>query len=450
MTVQPVPITTEGSARALEARRTVLPRGVTGAGRWEEPYPLVWVRGRGQFLEDIDGTTHLDLHGGYGTAILGYSHAAVDGAVALAMADGRTFIGAAHVHEARLAERLVGLLPEADRIAFCGGGGTDPLYHALRLSRAATGRRLVVKVEGGYQGWHGDLGASTGAATELDAGLLPPTVANSTGILPEVTDAIRVVTANDLDSLRARFAADGEEIAAVFVEPVLHSGGCIPVDPAFLALARELCDAHGALLVFDEVLSGFRSRVGGAGPLAGVAPDLAAYGKAVANGHVLSFLAGRGELMDLLAPSGDVFFSGTFNGSPIGVSAAEAVLDVLQGSDAMDRACTLTTRLADGINDAIAARGLPAVVQHHGSVFAIYLRTDEVRDARDLARSLAGGTAELNRAYRHHLRDHAIFMQHKVGTNRGFISAAHTEEDVDRVIEVTGAFLDRFGEEIAR
>lgn len=449
MTVEHVPMNTAGSAALLGPRRAVLPRGVTGAGRWEDPYPLIFVRAREQFIEDVDGNVMLDFHGGYGTAILGYSHPEVDGAVASAMADGRSFVGCAQIHEARLAERLCELLPEAERIALCGGGGSDPLYHAVRLARAATGREKVVKVEGGYHGWHGELGASTTPPADGTPTHLPPTVANSTGILPAVTDAILTVTANDPDSLRARFAADGDEIAALFVEPVLHSSGCIPIDDEYLAVARELCDAHGAVLVFDEVLSGFRSRVGGAATPSGVVPDLATYGKAVANGHVLAFLAGRADLMDLLAPSGDVFFSGTFNGAALGVTAAEATLDVLQRTDAMARATGMTTRLADGLNAAIAARGLPAVCQHHGSVWNLYFRTTAVRDVRDLARSLKGDTEALNLAFRHHLRDHAIFLQRRVGTNRGFVSAAHTEEDIDRAIAVVDQFLANHAEEIA-
>ncbi|MCU1678629.1 MAG: aminotransferase class-III [Frankiales bacterium] len=449
MTVDHIPMSTAGSAGLLASRRAVLPRGVTGAGRWEDPYPLVFVRAREQFLEDVDGNVLLDFHGGYGTAILGYSHPEVDGAVAAAMTDGRSFVGCAQIHEARLAERLCALLPEAERIALCGGGGSDPLYHAVRLARAATGRQKVVKVEGGYQGWHGELGASTTPPADTAPTHVPPTVPNSPGILPAVTDAILAVTVNDPESLRARFAAEGEQIAAVFVEPVLHSSGCISVDDGYLMLARELCDAYGALLVFDEVLSGFRSRVGGAAAPTGVVPDLATYGKAVANGHVLAFLAGRGALMDQLAPSGDVFFSGTFNGGPLGVAAAEATLDVLQSTDAMDRAIGLTTRLAEGMNAAIATRGLPAVCQHHGSVWNLYFRTTAVRDVRDLARSLQGGTEALNLAFRHHLRDHAIFLQRRVGTNRGFVSAAHTEADVDRAIAVVDQFLEHHAEEIA-
>lgn len=436
-------VDTSRSEEMLATRRALLPSGVTGAGRWEDPYPLVFVRGRGQFIEDVDGTEYLDYHGGYGTAILGYSHPGVDGAVAQAMADGQTFVGCAQVHEAALAERLVGLLPEAERIGFCGGGGSDPLYHAVRLARAATGRRKIVKVEGGYQGWHSDLGASTVPPVgDIAPTHAPPTVPNSSGVLPEVTAAILAVSANDVDSLRARFAEDGDEIAAVFVEPALYSSGCITVDPEYLRAARELCDAHGAVLVFDEVICGFRSRVGGAAVPSGVVPDLAAYGKAIANGHTFALLAGRASLMDQLAPAGDVFFSGTFNGAPLGVAAATAVLDELQSTDAMERAVRGCDRLAVGVNAAIAARGVNAVVQHHGSAWNLYFHTRKVRDARDLAASLKHGTEELNLAFRHHLRDHAIFLQRRAGTLRGFVSAAHTDADIDRTIDVIDAFLE--------
>jgi glutamate-1-semialdehyde 2,1-aminomutase len=451
MTVVDGPVRTPGSAARQAARRQVLPGGVTGNGRWEEPYPVIFARARGQHLEDVDGNTFLDLHGGYGTAILGYAHPAVDGAVAAAMGDGRTFAGCAHDHEARLAERLCALLPEAERIAFCGGGGSDPLYHAVRLARACTGRRLIVKVEGGYQGWHGELGASTAAATaDAEPTHRPPTVSNSAGTLPEVTAAILAVTANDPASLHARFAEHGDAIAAVVLEPVLYSAGCVAIDDSYLQLARELCDRHGAVLVFDEVLTGFRCRVGGAGAQSGATADLAAYGKAVGNGHVIGFLAGRRALMDRLSPDGDVFFSGTFNGAPLGIAAAEATLDVLETTDALARARARCAQLASGVAAVIERRGLCAVLQSHATVWNLYLGTTAVRDARDLARSLTPEVEALNRALRHHLRDHGIFLQRRAGTNRGFLSAAHTSDDVERVVAAIAAFLDRHAGALAR
>ena len=430
------------------SREQVLPHGVTGAGRATRP---VFAYGRGPWLWDTEDRRYLDLHGGYGTAILGYSHPHVDGAVREAMASGCTFIGTANPYEAQLAARLVEILPEAERIALCGGGGTDALYHAVRLARAHTGRRLVVKVEGGYHGWHGVLGASTVPAVDQRRVPLPPTIANSAGVLAEVTDAVRVVNANDTDSLRARFARDGDDVAAFVVEPVLFSAGTVEIDPGWLALARELCDRSGALLIFDEVVSGFRERFGGAGAALGVAPDLAVYGKAIANGHVLSVLAGAGSVLDLLAPGGPVFFSGTFNGSPIGCLAAEATLDVLERDGACDRATGLTARLAQAAEQAISVLGVVAACQQRGSCFTLYLGRRAVRDGRDLSEIMGPRFLALNDALRAHLLADGIFMQYRRGTNRGFISAAHEPEHIDAIVTSIARFLtDHADHEVLR
>ena len=445
-------LSTPTSEAAYARRRAVLPSGVTGAGRIDEPYPLVFERGAGQFLYDIDGNQYLDHHGGYGSAVLGYAHPRVDGAVQEALREGHAFVGVAHRHEAELAERLCGLLPEAERVALCGGGGTDALYHAVRLARAATGRSKVLKLEGGYQGWHGDLGASTSPALDDPAPLgMPAAVPNSAGVLTAVTDAVLVNAANDTGALRERFARDGPEIAALVVEPVLYSCGCVPVDAGFLELARELCTRHGAVLVFDEVLSGFRVVVGGAGSLGiGVIPDLACYGKALANGHVLSALVGRADLMDELAPGGPVFYSGTFNGHPLGVAAAQATLDELTETDALARAGALAARIAAAIEAQAAELGIPARCPAIGAVFNLYLGAVEpVRDYRALLRSLGGELEGTNRLLRHHLRERGIFMQRRAGTNRCFVSAAHGNADGDRTVAAIGEFLATHQAELA-
>lgn len=421
--------------------RSALPHGITGAGRALAP---VFDRGRGPWLWDGADNRYLDLHGGYGTAILGYSDVRVDGAVAVAMVSGATFVGTANRYEGELAARLVALLPEAERVALCGGGGTDGLYHAVRLARAATGRELVCKVDGGYQGWHGVLGAAT--VPEPGARPLRP-VANSRGILPAVTAALRVVRANDAASLRAAFARDGDALAALVVEPVLYSAGTVEIDRAWLALARELCDRHGTLLIFDEVVSGFRERAGGAGAALGVRPDLAVYGKAIANGHVLAALVGRADVLDLLAPGGPVFFSGTFNASPLGAIAAGATLDVLQDTDAIARAVGGAARIAGTVNAAIARLGVRAVCQQRGSAFTLYLGTRAVRDADDLAAIMGPDVLALNAALRAHLLADAIFLQYRRGTNRAYVSAAHTAEHADLASASMVAFLERAAED---
>ena len=422
--------------------RSALPHGVTGAGRATTP---VFASARGPWLWDEHDDRYLDLHGGYGTAILGYADPEVDGAVTAAMAAGCTFVGTANRYESELAARLVELLPEAERVALCGGGGTDGLYHAVRLARAATGRALVAKVEGGYQGWHGVLGASTAPDPgQLGDQLLPPAIPNSDGILPSVTAAVRVVSANDEASLRARFAQQGDALAALVVEPILYSAGTVEIDSSWLALARELCDAHGVLLIFDEVVTGFRERLGGAGAGMGVIPDLAVYGKAIANGHVLAALVGRADVLDLLAPGGPVFFSGTFNASPLGCIAAGATLDVLGRGEAIPRAVTGAQRLAEQVNARIAELGVRAACQQRGSAFTLYLGAWTVRNYRDLAAITRPDVLELNAELRAHLLRDRIFMQYRRGTNRGYISAAHEPAQVDEAAASMTSFLERF------
>lgn len=438
-------------SRELHARaRRVLPMGVTGDGRYSRPYPISFARAAGKWLHDVDGNVYLDYHGGFGTAILGYAHPEVDAAVAEATREIGAFVGVPHPYEVRLAERLCAVLPGADRVALCGGGGTDAIYHCVRLARAATGRTKLVKIEGGYHGWHGDVGASTRPAlAEAGDARHPATVPNSDGILPAVLAEVIVAGANDAEALYELFGRGGDEIAGLLVEPALYSAGCIPVDREFLALARELCDRHGAVLVFDEVMSGFRNGLAGAGARAGVVPDLGAYGKAVANGYMLSFLAGRADLMSRLAPEGRVFYSGTFNGHPLSVAAAMATLDVLERDDVPPRLWALGDRIATGINAACDELEVAAVCQAYGSVFCIYLGALEVRDYRDYARAVSPATARLDDELRAFLRANGVYV-HKRHVNRCFIGAEHDESDADRTVELVAEFLRAHREDLPR
>jgi glutamate-1-semialdehyde 2,1-aminomutase len=426
-----------------------LPKGVTGDGRFTEPYPILFERAQGKWLTDVDGNTYLDYHGGFGTAVLGYAHPEVDEAVARATREIGAFVGVPHPYEGALAERLCALIPCAERVALCGGGGSDPIYHSVRLARAATGRRYIAKIEGGYQGWHSDVGVSTRPLLRDSSYLgLPEGVPNSPGILPEVARSVIVATANDRDALSTLFSERGAEIAALLVEPVLYSAGCVLVDADYLALARELCTKHGAVLVFDEVMTGFRNGLGGAGARLGVTPDLGVFGKAVANGYVLSFLAGRAELMTQLAPEGSVFYSGTFNGHPLSVAAAQATLDVLERDRVPERLWSLGDRLAGSVNRTIEELGVAAVCQAYGSVWNLYFNTTSVRNYRDLAASAGPAVESLNDAYRAFLREHGVYV-HKRHVNRSFVSGAHTEDDIDRTAQLVADFLEAHREELA-
>ena len=252
-------------------------------------------------------------------------------------------------------------------------------------------------------------------------------------------DAVVVVAVNDIEGLERAFKAHDGEIAGVILEPVLYSAGCIHVEREFVDAARRLCTDAGALLIYDEVMSGFRNGLGGAGARKGPA-DLGVYGKAIANGYIIAVLAGRSDLIGLLAPEGPVFYSGTFNGHPLSVAAAHATLDVLEAGDVADRISALADRLAAGINEVIAELELNAVCQSEGSVWNLYFGTAPVREYRDLARALTPEVERLNDAYLAFLRERGIYI-HKRYVNRAFVSGEHDDGDIDRTVEVVTEFL---------
>ena len=429
------------SRRLHEKALGLMPMGVNGDGRYSPPFPISFASGRGKRLEDVDGNVYLDYHGGFGTAILGYSHPDVDGAVREATEEIGAFVGLPHPGEQLLAERLVRLIPLAERVALCGGGGSDAIYHAVRIARAHTGRTKILKVEGGYHGWHAEVGVNTRPAHVDLSGGRPVVHANSAGSLQAAADALVVVTVNDSEELEQAFAEHEGDVAGLILEPVLYSAGCIHVEQEYVDTARRLCSDAGALLVYDEVMSGFRNGIGGAGAPKGPA-DLGVYGKAIANGYIIAVLAGRSDLIGLLAPEGPVFYSGTFNGHPLSVAAAHATLDILEAEDVPSRIGALGERLAAAVNETIDELELNAVCQTEGSVWNLYFGIRSVREYRDLARSVTPEVEQLNDAYLAFLRENGIYV-HKRYVNRAFISALHDEADIDRTADLVTEFLRR-------
>ncbi len=439
--------TTQSRALHMNAR-AYLPMGVTGESRFYEPYPIVLERALGNRVTDVDGNVYLDYHGALGCAILGYAHPEVEAAVARSVRTAGTILGAPHRYEGELAERLCGLIPGAEMLAFFGGGGSDAIQQAIRIARSATGRTRIVKVEGGYQGWHSDVAVSTAPRLGAEPPPGPPQpIPNSAGLLKAVTDQVMVVTVNDVEGLRFLFDRAGDEIAALLIEPVLYSSGCIPVDREYLATCRELTTKHDAVLVFDEVMTGFRNGLSGAGGSLGIRPDLGAFGKAVANGYIMSFLAGRETLIGELAPRGPVFYSGTFNGHSSSLAAADATISVIQRDDVPEQIARLGQRLADGINDVASSLRVPAVCQTVGSVWSMYFGTRIVRDYRDFARCSTPELAQVNRSFHECLLQNGVYMLRR-HMNRCFVSAQHTEEDIDRTIAVVGAFLESHAQDL--
>jgi glutamate-1-semialdehyde 2,1-aminomutase len=432
----------EQSRKLHAVAQEVAPQGVHGAGRWYEPFPLFFTRGRGARLWDADGNSYIDLHGGLGPCVLGYNHPEILQRAVEALSDLGSHLGLPHPGEVQLSRELTELIPCAEKVVLCGGGGSDPCYHAIRLSRAYTGRHKIIKFEGGQNGWADPLSMSiTPNAEEAGPYETPNTIA-SPGTLPAVVENTCVLSVNDAAVLERYLARYGREIAAIIIEPIMQGMGCVPLDPGYPQLLRELCSHYGIVLIFDEIQTGFRHDLGGAQKLLGVTPDLATFGKAMANGFVISALAGRREIMSMLQPEGPVHFSGTFNANVLGVHVALKVLEILRRDDnaVHKRLFALGRMLADGIEEAIRRHGVKARLQSFGSVWALYFTDRPVRNYRDLLPQRSGRFAALREAYRDHLLRRGIFANAHPG-NRAFLSAAHTEEDVARITEATVHFF---------
>lgn len=428
-------------SRELYARaRRSLPGGVTGEGQFYPPQPLYFESAAGKWLTDVDGNRYLDYHAGFGTAVLGYSHPEVAAAVERATREVGTFVGLPHQGLIDLAELLTRNIPSAEAVAFNGGGGSDSLYVALRLCRSLTGRTKLLKVEGGYHGWHSDLAVSVRPPLD-DLPEIVSAVPVSSGSLPAVTREVVVVEVNDKQGLERAVTEHGDEIAMVAIEPVLYSAGCIEIDPEYMSALRSFCDSSGAILVFDEMISGIRNGLGGAGASFEAQPDLSVFGKAFSNGYIISALVGRRDLIDHLTPAGPAFFSGTFNGHPLSVAAALATLKIVERDDVPAKLERLTRRLVNRVNGEIDRLGLHAVCQGRGSVWTIYFLTDSVKRYRDVGGRDPHLAAELTREFFSFMRKRGIYA-HQRAFIRCFISNEHDEEDIDRTVGAVAEFLE--------
>ncbi len=442
-------IATERSRAAHEAAKRFLPGGVTGAGRTDAPFPITIAEAHGSTLVDVDGNVYLDYHGGLGSAVLGYAHPEVDEAVRSEMGRLSTFVGGPHSMELRLAERFCQLVPSVDKVAFCGGGGSDAIQHAVRIARAHTSRMRILRVEGGYHGWHSDVAVSSRPILKDPEYVgLPSPKSDSAGVLPAVTEQVIVASVNDQAAIHQAFAQWGPQIACVIIEPVLFSAGAVLVDQPYLRLVRQLCDRHGSVLIFDEVLTGFRCALGSMSPVVGVVPDLTVFGKALANGYMMSALGGRAGLMAELAPDGPVYYAGTFNGHPLSLAAALKTLEVLERDDVPSKISALGERLTRGVNRAIQDLGINAVCQHYGSIWTLYFGCRSVHSYRELPRQILTGSDQMTADFRWYLRQRGIYV-HQRYVPRCCISAVHTEEDIDRTVEVVGDYLDSRRHELA-
>jgi glutamate-1-semialdehyde 2,1-aminomutase len=429
------------SEELFERARRVLPGGVNSPVRAFKGVggtPRFMASAEGCWLRDVDGARYVDYVGSWGVMLLGHGRAEVVQAVSAALGRGTSF-GTPTEGEVVLAETIVDMVPSIDVVRLVSSG-TEATMSALRLARAATGRDMVVKFRGAYHG-HADaflVEAGSGAATLG--------VPSSPGV-PEATVAGSLVAElNDLDGVASLFDAHAGCIAAVFVEPVAGNMGCVPPVDGFLEGLRTLCTRHGALLVFDEVMTGFRVARGGAQERYGVRPDLTTLGKVIGGGLPVGAYGGREDLMRMVAPDGPVYQAGTLSGNPLAVAAGLATLQVLQREpDIYDRLEQLGRALDEGFADIASRTGVPLQWNRVGAMGSLFFSDEPVTDWT----SAAASDRELFARFFHGMLERGVHLPPSA-FEAWFWSTAHGAAEIETTIEAAEAVLSTTGAAHAR
>jgi glutamate-1-semialdehyde 2,1-aminomutase len=417
--------TTRSRGIVDEAKRYV-PGGVQSSIRGFDPV-LSFDRSAGPRIWDADGHEYIDYHAAFGAVLLGHRNAVVHSRVAQSL-DQIDLVGTGVTpQEFELCRLIVEHVPSAEQVLLTNSG-SEATYHAIRLARAVTGRTKIVKLQGSYHGWHDAVALNTGPTAR--EGERQPA---SAGILDSTVGHTLVGVFNDPTSVERLLDAHRGDVAAVIVEPVQHGIGCILPRAGFLQTMRELTQVHGAILIFDEVITGFRHGLGGFQAIAGVTPDLTTLGKAMGNGFPISALAGRRELMEQFDTfhAGSVFFAGTFNGHPASAAAAAATIDELARPRAYERLFQLGDRMRRGLEEIGKGLPFPTCVAGYGSVYILHFAEEAPASTRDLA----GHDAERFIRYRQELIKRGVF-ETPMNLKRAHIGLSHTDADVDATLEL--------------
>ncbi|MBD2500418.1 glutamate-1-semialdehyde 2,1-aminomutase [Anabaena azotica] len=424
-------IKTAKSQEIFAAAQNLMPGGVSSPVRAFKSVggqPIVFDRVKDAYIWDVDGNKYIDYVGTWGPAICGHAHPEVISALHEALEKGTSF-GAPSYLENVLAEMVIAAVPSIEMVRFVNSG-TEACMAVLRLMRAFTNREKIIKFEGCYHG-HADM-----FLVKAGSGVATLGLPDSPGVPKSATSSTLTAPYNDLEAVKALFEENRDQIAGVILEPVVGNAGFITPDAGFLEGLRELTHEHGALLVFDEVMTGFRIAYGGAQEKFGITPDLTTLGKVIGGGLPVGAYGGRREIMSLIAPAGPVYQAGTLSGNPLAMTAGIKTLELLQKPGAYEYLERITKKLADGLLQAAQETGHAACGGHLSAMFGLFFTSGPVHNYEDAKKS---DTAKFGRFHRGML-ERGIYLAPSQ-YEAGFTSLAHTEEDIDQTIAIAREVL---------
>ena len=393
--------------------------------------PFFTERADGPYLWDVEGKRYTDYVGSWGPMIVGHNHPAVREAVERAIRNGLSF-GTPCAAEVTMAETLVSLIPSVDMVRMVNSG-TEATMSAIRLARGATGRSKIVKFEGCYHG-HGD-----SFLVKAGSGALTFGVPTSPGVPKASADLTLTLPYNDIDAAKLLFAQEGKEIAGLIIEPVAGNMNCIAPKDGYLQALRELCTEHGVLLIFDEVMTGFRVALGGAQAHYGITPDLTCFGKIIGGGMPVGAYGGRRDLMEQIAPAGPIYQAGTLSGNPVAMAAGLAMLQLIQAPGFYDDLTARTVRLTDGILAEAKKAGVPFSVNRVGAMFGLFFTNETVES---YAQATTADVAAFNRFF-HGMLERGVYLAPSA-FEAGFVSSAHDDAVIAATIATAGEVFASF------
>jgi glutamate-1-semialdehyde 2,1-aminomutase len=425
------------SKELFEEARKLTPGGVHSAIRFSEPYPIFISEAKGAKIYDVDGNEYIDYHLAFGPVVLGHASSRVVAAVTEQLSKGIIF-GFSNELEIKVAKKIKTHVPSAQMIRFCNSG-TEATYHAIRVARAYTKKDKIVKFEGAYHGWHDYVSVSSSPSLK-DAGPResPVSVPDTEGMSRETAKNTIVVPFNDSEVMEKTIKKYGDTIAALITEPILHgNAACIVPKAGFLKFLREITEDNDIILIFDEVVSGFRHHLGGAQKLFNVTPDLTTFGKAMANGLPVAAVCGKKDVLEMFKPTGKVDYGGTFNGNPVSMAATLATIRELERAHVCQSLFNLGEEIRNQLYEVIAELKLRAQIVGFGSVFQLLFTDEEIHDYRDV---LTCDTKSFGK-FQKEMMNRGIFMIPHA-CKRCHLSAAHTSEDVRHTVECAREVLE--------